>query len=120
MMRCSTDALRSSALNSKKMTQQQNTTKSAFTTQTGARKNSDSVLDKEKASQFPLGKNNFRLMAIAGAVIVIGFLLMLGGSSTEEAFNPDIFSFRRIVAGPTIAFLGFLFMGYAIIRKPKD
>ena len=43
-----------------------------------------------------------------------------GGSSTEQAFNPDIFSTRRIVVGPTIAFLGFIFMGFAIIRKPKD
>lgn len=67
----------------------------------------------------PLGRNNFILMAIAGAMIIIGFLLMLGGSSTEEAFNPDIFSTRRIIVGPAIAFLGFLFMGYAIIRKPS-
>ncbi|MDE5626289.1 MAG: DUF3098 domain-containing protein, partial [Muribaculaceae bacterium] len=42
------------------------------------------------------------------------------GSSTEEAFNPDIFSARRVVVGPTISFLGFLFMGYAIIRRPSD
>lgn len=80
----------------------------------------NSRLEKETASQFPLGKNNFIMMAIAGALIVIGFLLMLGGSSTEEAFNPDIFSTRRVVVGPTISFLGFLFMGYAIIRRPSD
>lgn len=80
----------------------------------------DSRLEKETASQFPLGKKNFIMMAIAGALIVIGFLLMLGGSSTEEAFNPDIFSARRVVVGPTISFLGFLFMGYAIIRRPSS
>ncbi len=83
-------------------------------------KSPDSVLEKEKISQFPLVRQNFILMAISGAAIIIGFLLMLGGSSTEEAFNPDIFSARRIVVGPTIAFLGFLFMCYAIIRKPRD
>jgi hypothetical protein len=59
-------------------------------------------------------------MAIAVAVIILGFLLMLGGSSTEEAFNPDIFSVRRVVIGPTIAFLGFLGMIYAIIRYPES
>lgn len=80
----------------------------------------DSALEKEALSQFPLGRNNFNMMIIAGALIVIGFLLMLGGASTEEAFNPDIFSARRIVVGPTITFIGFLFMGYAIIRKPAD
>ena len=30
----------------------------------------------------------------------------------------DIFSTRRIVVGPTIAFLGFLLMAFAIIVKP--
>lgn len=67
----------------------------------------------------PLGRNNFILMAIAGAMIIIGFLLMLGGSSTEVAFNPDIFSTRRIIIGPAISFIGFIFMGYGIIRKPS-
>ena len=43
---------------------------------------------------------------------------MLGGSSTDE-FNPDIFSVRRIVVGPTIAFIGFVSMAVAIILKPS-
>lgn len=84
-----------------------------------SQRKAESRLEKEPASQLPLGRNNFILMAAAGVMIVVGFLLMLGGSSTEEAFNPDIFSTRRIVIGPTIAFLGFLFMGFAIIRRPK-
>lgn len=78
------------------------------------------ALETESASQFPLGKKNFIMMGIAGAMIVVGFLLMLGGSSTEEAFNPDIFSARRIVVGPTVAFLGFIFMGYAVIHRPAS
>lgn len=65
--------------------------------------------------QFPLQRINFILMAIAVAVIVIGFLLMTGAPSTAEAFNPDIFSTRRVIVGPTIAFLGFIFMGVAIM-----
>lgn len=80
----------------------------------------DSRLEKEATSQFPLGKKNFIMMGIAGLMIIVGFLLMLGGSSTEEAFNPDIFSTRRVVIGPTLSFLGFLFMGYAIIRRPAE
>lgn len=67
----------------------------------------------------PLTKNNFIAMAIAGALIVIGFLLMLGGSSTPEAFNAEIFSARRIVVGPCLAFLGFVGMAVAIVIKPK-
>ena len=67
----------------------------------------------------PLQRANFIGMAIAGAMIVIGFLLMLGGSSTTEAFNPDIFSVRRIVVGPCLAFIGFVAMAVAIIIDPK-
>lgn len=67
----------------------------------------------------PLDKKNFILMAIAALMIVIGFLLMLGGASTPEEFNPEIFSTRRIVVGPTLAFLGFVFMGFAIIYRPR-
>lgn len=76
-------------------------------------------LVKEAPSQFPLARKNFILMAAAGLLIIIGFLLMLGPGSTPEKFNPDIFSTRRIVIGPTLAFLGFVFMGIAIIVKPS-
>ncbi len=67
----------------------------------------------------PLQKANFVAMAIAGLLIVVGFLLMLGGSSTADEFNPDIFSTRRIVVGPAIAFIGFVAMAIAIIIDPK-
>lgn len=54
------------------------------------------------------------------ALIIIGFLLMSGGSSSVEGgFNPDIFSTRRIVVGPAIAFLGFLLMAFSIIWTPR-
>ncbi len=52
-------------------------------------------------------------------LIVIGFLLMLGGASTEVRFNPDIFSARRIVVGPTIAFIGFIALGISIVLRPN-
>lgn len=67
----------------------------------------------------PFGKANFIAMGICLVMIVVGFALMTGpGSSPETGFNPDIFSTRRIVVGPTIAFLGFLLMAFAIIIKP--
>lgn len=68
----------------------------------------------------PLAKINFIMMACSAVLIIVGFLLMLGGSSTADEFNPDIFSTRRVVVGPTIAFIGFLAMGFAIIYRPKS
>lgn len=83
-------------------------------------KTKNDQLDRETPVEFPLVKTNFILMAIAGAAIVIGFLLMLGPSTTAAGFEPDIFSTRRIVIGPTISFIGFVFMAFAIIYRPKN
>lgn len=84
------------------------------------RDENESRLLKENESRLPLLKTNFILMAIAGVLIVLGFCLMAGGATDWNAFNPDIFSTRRIVVGPTIAFIGFIFMGFAIMYSPKD
>lgn len=73
----------------------------------------------EQKASFALGRTNIILIVISFAVIVIGFLLMLGPGTTPEAYNPDIFSFRRIVLAPGIAFVGFVFMVYAIMHKSK-
>ena len=40
------------------------------------------------------GKTNFILLGIGMLVVIIGFLLMSGAGSTNEAYNPDIFSAR--------------------------
>ncbi len=75
---------------------------------------------REDYSQFPLVKKNFIFMAIAALMIVIGFALTAGGTSADpDHFNPEIFSTRRIVVGPTIAFLGFIFMGVGIMWPCK-
>lgn len=73
-------------------------------------------MDKENLA---LGKRNFVLLAIGMAIIIIGFLLMTGPGSTETAFEPDIFSVRRIKVAPAVCFFGFIFMIYAILSNPK-
>lgn len=70
--------------------------------------------------QFALGKQNYLLIAISFILIVVGFVLMMGSGSTQEAYNPDIFSTRRIVIAPTITFIGFVCIIFAILRKPKN
>ena len=59
---------------------------------------------------FAFDKVNFILLAIGMAVVIIGFLLMSGSGSTETAYNPDIFSARRIKVAPVICLLGFVSM----------
>lgn len=65
-------------------------------------------------------KVNYILLAVGMAVVLLGFILMSGGSSDETAYNPDIFSVRRIKVAPVVCLLGFVSMIYAVIRKPKN
>ena len=69
---------------------------------------------------FAFGRMNFILLGVGMLVVVIGFLLMAGGSSSSEAYNPDIFSARRIKVAPIVCLVGFLSIIYAIVHKPKD
>lgn len=74
-----------------------------------------------KNTGFALEKENYRLMAIGFGIIVLGFILMVGGKSDDpNVFNPEIFSFRRITLAPLLVLFGFLFEIYAILKKPKD
>lgn len=76
--------------------------------------------DNEQKFQFALGKENYILLAIGFAIIIIGFLLMMGGRSDDPSvFNEEIFSFRRITLAPMIVLFGFMFEIYAIMKKPK-
>lgn len=66
------------------------------------------------------GRKNFILLGIGLAIVVIGFLLMIGPGSSEMAFQPDIFSFRRIKVAPTVTLFGFIFIIFAVMAKPVD
>lgn len=78
------------------------------------------MIEKMKKSQQPFSAINFILIGACCVLIIIGFLLMIGGGTTiEGGFNPDIFSTRRIVVGPLLAFLGFLFLAFAILADPS-
>ena len=75
--------------------------------------------DMEKRD-FAFGRMNFILLAIGMAIVIIGFILMSGAGSTDQAYNPDIFSARRIKVAPIVCLLGFVSMIYAVVHKPKD
>lgn len=77
-------------------------------------------LIKMSKAEFPLTRKNFLFMGISFLLIVVGFLLMLGSGTTTESFNEDIFSTRRIIIGPTMAFIGFVCMGISIVYNKKQ
>ncbi len=69
---------------------------------------------------FAFDKINYILLAVGMAVVIVGFLLMSGSGSTETAYDPDIFSARRIRVAPVVCLFGFVSMIYAVVRRPKD
>lgn len=76
-------------------------------------------IQKTSEKEKPFSALNFWLMGGCMVLILLGYLLMSGGGSSEpNGFNPEIFSTRRIVVGPLLSFLGFLFMAFAIICPP--
>jgi hypothetical protein len=70
----------------------------------------------------PLGKENYILLSIGFVIIVIGFLLMIGGGSDDpNVFREDeLFSFRRTTLAPMIVLFGFIFEIWAIMKKPSE
>lgn len=67
-----------------------------------------------------MNKINYILIAVAVAVIIIGFVLMTGSPSTATEYNPDIFSFRRITLAPIVCLIGFILVIVGIMYKPKE
>ena len=53
-------------------------------------------------------RTNFILLAVCMAIVIVGFVLMSGPGSTEDVYNPDIFSARRIKVAPVVCLVGFV------------
>lgn len=74
-----------------------------------------------EGKEFALGKENYKLLVIGFLIIIVGFILMIGGKSDDpNVFNAEeIFSFRRITLAPIVVLFGFLFEIFAIMKKSK-
>lgn len=70
---------------------------------------------------FALSKGNYKFMLIGIGVVILGFILMIGGGSEDPmVFSEDIFSFRRITLAPIISLIGYGIIFYAILHKEKS
>lgn len=66
-------------------------------------------------------RQNYILLITGILVVFLGFLLMSGGGSEDPTkFNPDIFDARRITYAPIVVLFGYIFVVYAIMKKPKS
>jgi hypothetical protein len=77
--------------------------------------------DDKSFIEFAIASDSYKYLAIGFAIIVLGFVLMIGGKSEDpNVFNYEMFNFRRITLAPLLVMFGFIFEIWAIMRKPKD
>ena len=64
-----------------------------------------------KKDKFLFKKNNYIILFISLFLLLLGFILMIGGGANNmQDFNPKIFSAQRIIIAPIIIILGYLGM----------
>ena len=79
--------------------------------------------EKDSASkeelQMALTKKNYVLMLIGFGIMILGFVLMIGGASEDpiHEFNYEMFNFQRITLAPMVVITGVLFEVYAIMKR---
>lgn len=77
-----------------------------------------STTENQEKESFALSAKNYKVMLIGIAVVVLGFILMMGGGTEDPMeFNEDIFSFRRITLAPIVVMVGYAVIFYSIVKK---
>ena len=69
-----------------------------------------SPVNKEVKSELVFNKKNYQLLIISMAIVILGFVLMMGTTG-------DIYDFRRTLLAPMVVLAGFSFGIYAILKK---
>ena len=74
-----------------------------------------------KKGSFVFGKENYKLLGGGAILVLIGFLLMIGGASENpNEFNGDeLFSFRRITLAPALVVAGYVVIILGIMKKKR-
>ena len=71
-------------------------------------------------ANFSLPSKNVKFIGLGLLVMVLGFVLMLGGGSSDpNVFNPAMFNFRRLVIAPIVIVLGIAVIIVAIMKTPR-
>lgn len=75
----------------------------------------------EKKLEFAFHKTNFIILIGGLVLIMIGFLLMIGGGSDNpEVFSDAMFGFRRLTLAPILILAGYIVEIYAIMYRVKQ
>jgi len=73
-----------------------------------------------KNDGFVFARENYMILFAGIAMIIIGFVLMIGGKSDDpNVFNPELFNTQRITVAPILVLSGFVTVIFAIMKKRK-
>ncbi|MBS1743049.1 MAG: DUF3098 domain-containing protein [Bacteroidetes bacterium] len=77
--------------------------------------------NKQVSNNNLFGRENYIWMLIGLVVLALGFLLMMGGkSSNPNEFDPkSVYSTTRITIAPMLIIAGFIIEIFAIMKKSK-
>ena len=70
---------------------------------------------------FAFNRTNYIILIAGLLVLIIGFLLMVGGGSDDpEVFSDALFGFRRLTLAPILILMGYMIEIFAIMYRPKQ
>ena len=87
-----------------------------------AKQNNTSVKKEEKPKKdLPFTWINYVLVGVGILFIALGMVLMIGGGSSDpDVFNPKMFDFQHITLAPILILLGFVVEIVAIFVRKKN
>ena len=69
----------------------------------------------------PFGKQNYIIVLVGIALIALGFVLMIGGGSSDpNVFNEKMFNTQRLTIAPILVLAGFVVEIVAIFWRKKQ
>lgn len=70
---------------------------------------------------FLFDRENYLIMAAGVALLIIGYLLMVGGKQSPNNWDPNVvYSFRIVTLSTIVVLAGFLVILISIFRKKKN
>ena len=72
-------------------------------------------------ANFSLPPKNVRFILIGLIVMVAGYILMIGGGSSDpNVFDTSMFDARKLIVAPIVILLGITVVIVGIMKKPKE
>lgn len=69
-------------------------------------------------NDFAFSKKNYTLIIAGVLLLVIGYVLMIGGGSDNpQEFSYELFSAQRVIIAPIVILAGFMVVGWGIMKK---